>query len=153
MSPRAGEDEVTPHTRPPADDDADHVLVRTARCIDGSVEVEVVCEPVFDYGRTAADWTLDEDRHTAVTTGAGQTIRLHTDLALGIEGNRVRGRHTLSAGEAVYCALAWGPAGPPPPMWTRPTPGSPPPSASGGRGWGGPASPTIVGVTRSSARP
>ena len=53
MGPRQGEDEVTPHTRPPADDDADHMLVRTAECIDGEVEIELVCEPVFDYGRTA----------------------------------------------------------------------------------------------------
>ena len=30
MGPRQGEDDVTPHTRPPADDDADHLLVRTA---------------------------------------------------------------------------------------------------------------------------
>src|SRR5262249_2322747 len=32
MGPRRGEDTVTPHTRPPADEDADHVLVRTAAC-------------------------------------------------------------------------------------------------------------------------
>ncbi|HJW64530.1 MAG TPA: trehalase-like domain-containing protein, partial [Actinomycetes bacterium] len=56
MGPRRGEDEVTPHTRPPADDDADHLLVRTARCLEGEVEVELVCEPIFDYGRTLADW-------------------------------------------------------------------------------------------------
>ena len=31
IGPRTGEDEVTPHTRPPADDDADHMLVRTVR--------------------------------------------------------------------------------------------------------------------------
>ena len=31
-----GEDEVTPHTRPPVDDDADHTLVRTVECIEGS---------------------------------------------------------------------------------------------------------------------
>ena len=29
MGPRRGEDTVTPHTRPPADEDAEHVLVRT----------------------------------------------------------------------------------------------------------------------------
>ena len=55
MGPRESEDEVTPHTRPPADDDADHLLVRTVRCLDGTVEMELVCEPVFDYGRTPAD--------------------------------------------------------------------------------------------------
>ena len=39
-----------------------------------------------------AEWTLvDGDRHTADATGAGQTIRLQSDLALGIEGDRIRG--------------------------------------------------------------
>jgi alpha,alpha-trehalase len=108
MGPREGEDEVTPHTRPPADDDAEHTLVRTATCIDGEVEVELICEPVFDYGRTEASWTLvDGGRHTADATGAGQTIRLQTDMALGIEGGRVRARHVLRAGDRVYCALSW----------------------------------------------
>ena len=97
MGPRESEDEVTPHTRPPADDDADHLLVRTVRCLDGTVEIELVCEPVFDYGRTPAEWTLvDGSRHTADASGAGQTIRLQTDLALGVEGDRVRARHVLS---------------------------------------------------------
>jgi GH15 family glucan-1,4-alpha-glucosidase len=108
MGPREREDDVTPHTRPPADDDADHLLVRTVRCLDGDVEVELVCEPVFDYGRTPAEWTLvDGDRHVADATGAGQTIRLRTDLALGVEGNRVRARHVLSAGDECFTALSW----------------------------------------------
>jgi len=33
MAPRRGPDETTPHTRPPADDDAEHLLVRTAVCL------------------------------------------------------------------------------------------------------------------------
>ncbi len=34
--------------------------------------MELVCEPVFDYGRTAAEWTLVGDgRHTADASGAG----------------------------------------------------------------------------------
>jgi GH15 family glucan-1,4-alpha-glucosidase len=108
MSPRRGEDTVTPHTRPPADDDADHLLVRTATCIDGQVEIELVCEPVFDYGRTPADWALpDGDRHSADASGAGQTIRLRTNMELGIEANRVRARHVLREGEQLYCALSW----------------------------------------------
>jgi alpha,alpha-trehalase len=108
MGPRQKDDMITPHTRPPADDDADHVLVRTVRCLDGAVEIELVCEPAFDYGRTPAEWKLvDGDRHTADATGAGQTIRLRTDLAVGVEGNRVRARHVLSAGDECYCALTW----------------------------------------------
>ena len=58
IGPTSGPDTVTPHTRPPADDDAEHVLVRTAECIDGEVEIELVCEPVFDYGDIPASWTL-----------------------------------------------------------------------------------------------
>jgi alpha,alpha-trehalase len=115
MSPRQGEDDVTPHTRPPADDDADHLLVRVVTCLDGQVEVELVCEPVFDYGRTPAEWALaDSDRHTADASGAGQTLRLHTNMELGVEANRVRARHVLRPGEQLYCALSWaeGLAGP-----------------------------------------
>ncbi|HXY86121.1 MAG TPA: glycoside hydrolase family 15 protein [Gaiellaceae bacterium] len=108
MGPRGHEDGVTPHTRPPADDDGDHMLVRTVTCVEGSVELELVCEPVFDYGRTPAEWTLvDGGRTTADATGAGQTIRLVSDIPLGIEGGRVRGRHTLANGEAAYCVLTW----------------------------------------------
>jgi GH15 family glucan-1,4-alpha-glucosidase len=108
MGPREREDTVTPHTRPPADDDADHMLVRTVECIEGSVEVELVCEPVFDYGRTGPEWTtVDDDRHVVDATGAGQTMRLVSDFALGIEGDRVRARRVLQEGERAYCALSW----------------------------------------------
>src|SRR6266516_3567561 len=108
MSPRDHEDTITPHTRPPADDDADHMLVRTVECLEGQVEVELVCEPAFDYGRTPAEWTLvGDERHIADATGAGTTIRLQTDLALGVEENRIRARHELKAGDRAYCSLSW----------------------------------------------
>jgi GH15 family glucan-1,4-alpha-glucosidase len=108
MGPWNHEDLITPHTRPPADDDADHMLVRTVECVDGKVEVELVCEPAFDYGRTPGSWTLvDGDRHTADASGAGVTVRLRSDLALGIEGNRVRARHVLEVGDKAYCVLSW----------------------------------------------
>src|SRR4026207_1123309 len=55
MGPREREDEITPHARPPADDDAEHLLVRTVECLEGSVEVELICEPIFDYGREHAE--------------------------------------------------------------------------------------------------
>ena len=71
MGPHDTDDCVTPHTRPPIDWDASHTLVRTATCIEGSVEVEAVCEPAFDYGRTPATWTLEDGRHHASGSGAG----------------------------------------------------------------------------------
>jgi GH15 family glucan-1,4-alpha-glucosidase len=108
MGPREGPDLVTPHTRPPADDDAEHVLVRTIECLQGSVEIEMVCEPAFDYGREPAKWTLvDNDGHAADATGARQTFRLNTDLSIGIEGGATRARHVLSKGERAFCALSW----------------------------------------------
>jgi alpha,alpha-trehalase len=107
MGPRRGEDTITPHTRPPADEDAEHMLVRLVECIDGNVEIELVCEPAFDYGRVPGEWSLADDRHSADATGAGQTVRLRTDLLLGIESGRARARHVLAKGEQIYCALSW----------------------------------------------
>jgi alpha,alpha-trehalase len=108
MGPRRGEDEVTPHTRPPTDEDGDHLLVRTVLCLDGSVEVELICDPVFDYGRAPGEWNLvGDDRHTADASGAGLTVRLRTNMALGIEGDWIRARHELTQGEQVYCSLSW----------------------------------------------
>jgi alpha,alpha-trehalase len=108
IGPWDHDDKITPHTRPPADYDADHLLVRTVLCLEGRVEVELICEPAFDYGRVSAEWAaVDGDRHVADATGAGQTIRLRSDLRLGIEGNRVRARHILGPGERAYCSLSW----------------------------------------------
>src|SRR6476661_7599353 len=74
----------------------------------GPVEVELVCEPALDYGRVPANWTIDgPDAHTADAAGAGQTLRLRSDLALGREGSAIRGRHVLREGERVFCALSW----------------------------------------------
>ncbi|HEY2793661.1 MAG TPA: trehalase-like domain-containing protein, partial [Micromonosporaceae bacterium] len=109
MGPSAAKDTVTPHTRPPADADAEHMLVRTVECVAGSVEIELMCDPVFDYGRTLAEWTLDDDElHIADASGAGQTVRMRSDLAFGVEGNRLRARHVLTGGQRAYCALTWG---------------------------------------------
>jgi alpha,alpha-trehalase len=108
MGPRNHPDSVTPHTRPPADDDAEHALVRTVECFEGNVDIELICEPAFDYGRAPAEWSaVDDDGHTADASGAGQVVRLATDLSLGIEGSAVRARHTLRAGDRMFCALCW----------------------------------------------
>ncbi len=96
--------------RPPADHQADQVLVRTIECIQGSAEIELICEPIFDYCRALAHWTAVEGtpaRADAVDDAC--TIRLASDLALGIEGNLVRARHRLEEGERRYCSLSWAP--------------------------------------------
>jgi alpha,alpha-trehalase len=107
LGPRLHNDEITPHTRPPADEDARHRLVRVAMCLDGEVELELTCEPVFDYGRAPAKWSINDGEHTADATGGDLTLRVHSDLALGVEGDRVRARHVLRQGEQAFCSLSW----------------------------------------------
>ncbi len=108
MGARLHGDTVTPHSRPPADEDAEHMLVRTVECIEGRVEVELVCEPAFEYASAPAQWAaVDADEHLADAAGGDQAVRLSTDLAIGIEGPRVRARHTLAAGERAFAALSW----------------------------------------------
>jgi alpha,alpha-trehalase len=108
IGPSRGPDVVTPHTRPPADDDAEHLFVRTAECVDGQVDIELICEPGFDYGANPATWAvIDGAGHTADASAAGVTIRLHTDMSMGVEGGRARARHTLRVGDKAFCALSW----------------------------------------------
>jgi GH15 family glucan-1,4-alpha-glucosidase len=108
LGPTRGKDLVTPHTRPPADEDADHMLVRVAMCLEGEVEMALTCAPVFDYGRSPAKWAVtNDDGHTADASAAKQSIRLQTDMAVGVEGDWVRARHVLKQGEQAFCALSW----------------------------------------------
>ena len=108
MGPPQRDDAVTPHTRPPADWDADHLLVRTVRGIEGTVQVELICDPIFDYGRTPGEWALDEDdRHS----GRRDRRRRH-DQAADRYGARHRGRPGarsahLGRGDGLYVALSW----------------------------------------------
>jgi alpha,alpha-trehalase len=99
------------HTRPPTDFDADHLLVRVMTCIQGQVQVELVCEPMLDYGATPASWSVvdgGEDGAQALDASGGSSgFRLYSDMRMGIEGNRVHARHTMNEGEKRFCALSW----------------------------------------------
>ncbi len=83
--------------------------MRTAVCLDGSVEMELVCEPVFDYGREPAEWALadEEPAHGRRDRRRRRRSACSTDMALGIEGGRVRARHMLREGERLFCSLSW----------------------------------------------
>ncbi len=96
------------HVRAPTDEDADHLLVRTIECIQGQVQVELTCEPMFDYARTPATWEMaGDDWYAADATDGTTTIRLLSDLRIGLEGTIARARHTMSEGEKRFCALSW----------------------------------------------
>jgi GH15 family glucan-1,4-alpha-glucosidase len=107
-------EEGSSHTRPPTDYDADHLMVRVIECIQGQVQIEMVCEPMLDYGATMASWSAVREPdhpdpvHHALDASGGETVfRLFSDLRVGIEGNRVHARHTLSEGEKCFCAMSW----------------------------------------------
>ncbi len=104
------------HRRAPTDYDADHVLLRTVRCVNGEVQLLLDCEPKFDYGRDPARWCYSGEGYNegvAVSSDGSVELKLTTDLMLGFEGSRATARHLLKEGETVYCALSWSEHAPP----------------------------------------
>jgi alpha,alpha-trehalase len=104
------------HRRAPTDYDADHVLLRTVRCVNGEVQLVLECEPRFDYGRLPATWQyVGDPYHDAVVTadGVDLQLRLTTDMRLGFEGPQAVARTLLKEGETRFCALSWSEHEPP----------------------------------------
>ena len=104
------------HRRAPTDYDADHVLLRTVRCVNGEVQVVLQCEPRFDYGARSGTWSyVDGSYHEGVAAAEGIDVelRLTTDLRLGFEGPRALARTLLKEGESRFCALSWSEHDPP----------------------------------------
>jgi GH15 family glucan-1,4-alpha-glucosidase len=98
------------HRRSPTDYDADHVLLRLVECVQGFAEINLECEPAFDYGGLSADWSYaGSGYHETIAGSEGVDLRLRlvTDLRLGIEGPRARARTTLHEGDVAYVALGW----------------------------------------------
>jgi len=98
------------HRRAPTDYDADHVLLRTVRCVQGQVQMTVDCDPAFDYGRRRGRWDYVGDDYHEVRCRADDCeveLKLVSDLNLGIEGGRVTARHLMKEGEEVFCAMSW----------------------------------------------
>ncbi|HEY1277643.1 MAG TPA: glycoside hydrolase family 15 protein [Thermoleophilaceae bacterium] len=98
------------HRRSPTDYDADHVLLRCVRCVNGEVQVLLDCEPVFDYGRCAAHWEYTgPGYHEAKATAHDTELELHltTDMNVGFEGSRATARTLMKEGDTVFVALSW----------------------------------------------
>jgi alpha,alpha-trehalase len=104
------------HARPPTDYDAEHTLLRTVRCVNGSVQLSMDCEPAFDYGRQRARWQhtdLGYHQATVQPEGSDLVLTLTSDIRIGVEGPNARARTMLKEGEARFCALSWGSRTPP----------------------------------------
>ena len=104
------------HRRAPTDYDAEHVLLRTVRCVNGEVQLSLDCEPVFDYGRELGSWQYTgDDYHQGVCTspGSGPKLTLTSDLNLGFEGPSAVARSLIREGERRFVALSWNEGEPP----------------------------------------
>ncbi|MGF0312442.1 glycoside hydrolase family 15 protein [Rhodococcus sp. IEGM1428] len=102
------------HKRAPSDWDAEHILLRTIKCVSGTVELEMSCEPAFDYHRAPANWeytgkVYEETTATCEASADGDqpTLKLTTNLRIGIEGREARARTRMTEGDNVFVALSW----------------------------------------------
>jgi len=111
LGPWRAETRMRGQRRPPGDTQAEHVLLRTIKCVHGAVEVIVDCEPMFDYGRVSARWSYEGTGYHSATARADDgslTLGLTTSLRLGIEGGRATARARLRESERAFVALTWG---------------------------------------------
>lgn len=101
------------HRRTPMDWDAEHILLRTVRCVSGTVELMMSCEPAFDYHRLGATWEYSAEAYGEAIARANTepdahpTLRLTTNLRIGLEGREARARTRMKEGDDVFVALSW----------------------------------------------
>ena len=98
------------HRRAPTDYDADHVLLRLVRCVNGEVQLNLECNPSFDYGRKPATWEYGgDDYHVGVATAEDCDVELvlTSDMNLGFEGSHAVARTLIKEGQTRFAALSW----------------------------------------------
>ncbi len=108
------------HRRSPTDFDAEHCLLRTVKCVSGSVDVVMACDPVFDYGRVEPTWTYEGPGYGEVVASIEAegipALRITTDLRPGIERRGLFARTRLTDGGSAFVAMSWSSL-PPPRTW------------------------------------
>jgi GH15 family glucan-1,4-alpha-glucosidase len=98
------------HRRAPTDYDADHVLLRMIRCVNGEMQVTMDCDPRFDYAGKHGAWEYaGSGYHEAICRAEGCEVelRLTSDLNMGFEGHRATARTLMHEGDKVFVAMSW----------------------------------------------
>ena len=98
------------HRRAPTDYDADHVLLRMIRCVNGEIQVTMDCDPRFDNASKRGRWEFaGEGYHEALCTAedCDVELRLTSDMNMGFEGSRATARTLMQEGDKVFVALSW----------------------------------------------
>jgi len=78
-------------------------VVRRVKVVRGSVALELLCEPAFDYGRATAKVAIL--RHGAVFESPGLTLALASEIPLEATGRGVTARFTLREGQRTTFVL------------------------------------------------
>ena len=107
------------HRRSPTDYDAEHCLVRTVKCVSGSVDLSMSCDPAFGYGEKQPQWCYDGEGYghlVATAEGTDVVLRVTTDLRPGIEQRAITARTHMVEGDSHFVALSWSPL-PAPMTW------------------------------------
>jgi alpha,alpha-trehalase len=109
MGPWQGRERVAGRRRPPGDFTGRGLLIRTATCISGQVDLMLDCMPLFDYGRVAGHWSYHGagyDVASCILPDQPELV-LSSSLNLGVGGARATARTALSEGQTAYGALSW----------------------------------------------
>jgi len=82
---------------------------RLVEGVAGNVEMEILFEPRFNYGLSAA--VLESAEHGVhASHPRGGQIALATEVPMQVEGTRARGRFVLDAGDEAWLVADWGAA-------------------------------------------
>ena len=91
-----------------AEGEPEGMLIRTATCTWGSVEVEIECEPMLGYGAKPARWEQDRDGVLrAEVPGLDEPLHLGVAGTIEIEAGVACSSRVLRRGESCFCALSW----------------------------------------------
>jgi GH15 family glucan-1,4-alpha-glucosidase len=105
------------YQRPPGDHEAEQVLLRTIRCVNGHVDLLMDCEPSPDYARAevAGEYESEGYSHALTRIAPGDLpLRLTSDLRMGFEGRRAHATTTMQDGDERFVALSSSDHEPPP---------------------------------------
>ena len=85
---------------------AHHQIHRLVRCTAGTVELEYLFQPRFDYAR--ANTRVSLRRHGVVARSRNESIALSADVPFAVDQKVARGRFSLNEGATATFVLAYG---------------------------------------------
>jgi GH15 family glucan-1,4-alpha-glucosidase len=95
--------------RPHGADEARGILIRAVNCTHGKVDLEMACEPAFEYMAASARWSQEADGSLLAHSDPGsQRFRLVADFDLQVRNEQAYAEHLIDAGNSAFCALCFG---------------------------------------------